>query len=256
VAAALAAVVAAGGLTAAAYTGVLPASVQSFAHRAVGAPAPHLDTPAGQPVTPSGPAPAPPGVYGLCHAYEHAKANSSGREKAAAFRKLAAAAGGAARVKAYCAAATHPGRRRPAIRPATTGATRPPRPRTPPPGMAPASRPVTLPTRSAIPVIRAASRTATAVTGRAAIRRVSAEGRARDRQPGGNVRAIMSAPGLVLAGRYRLESRIAAGAVGEVWRAEDLVLGRPVAVKLLQEGYAGHPRTLARFRAEARMPGR
>jgi serine/threonine-protein kinase len=60
---------------------------------------------------------------------------------------------------------------------------------------------------------------------------------------------------LVLAGRYRLESRIAAGAVGEVWRAEDLVLGRPVAVKLLQEGYAGHPRTLARFRAEARHAG-
>jgi serine/threonine-protein kinase len=60
---------------------------------------------------------------------------------------------------------------------------------------------------------------------------------------------------LVLAGRYRLESRIAAGGVGEVWRAGDLVLGRPVAVKLLQEGYAGHPGTLARFRAEARHAG-
>jgi serine/threonine protein kinase len=46
----------------------------------------------------------------------------------------------------------------------------------------------------------------------------------------------MPAPGSLLAGRYRLESRIAAGAVGEVWRAEDLVLGRPVAVKLLREG--------------------
>jgi eukaryotic-like serine/threonine-protein kinase len=65
----------------------------------------------------------------------------------------------------------------------------------------------------------------------------------------------MSTPGLLLAGRYRLESRIAAGGVGEVWRAEDLVLGRPVAVKVLQEGYAGHPRTLARFRAEARHAG-
>ena len=62
----------------------------------------------------------------------------------------------------------------------------------------------------------------------------------------------MSSPGLLLAGRYWLESRIAAGGAGEVWRAEDLVLARPVAVKLLQPGYASHPQTLARFRAEAR----
>ena len=65
----------------------------------------------------------------------------------------------------------------------------------------------------------------------------------------------MSSPGLLLAGRYRLERRIAAGGVGEVWRAEDLVLARPVAVKLLQPGYASHPQTLARFRAEARHAG-
>jgi serine/threonine-protein kinase len=65
----------------------------------------------------------------------------------------------------------------------------------------------------------------------------------------------MSSPGSLLAGRYRLESRIAAGGVGEVWRAEDLVLARPVAVKLLQPGYASHPQTLARFRAEARHAG-
>jgi serine/threonine-protein kinase len=58
--------------------------------------------------------------------------------------------------------------------------------------------------------------------------------------------------GGLLAGRYRLESRIAAGGMGEVWRAADLVLGRPVAVKLLPAGYAQHPETLARFRAEAR----
>src|SRR5260370_29899335 len=40
--------------------------------------------------------------------------------------------------------------------------------------------------------------------------------------------------------------------MGEVWRAVDLVLQRPVAVKLLREEYAQHPETLARFRAEAR----
>jgi eukaryotic-like serine/threonine-protein kinase len=57
---------------------------------------------------------------------------------------------------------------------------------------------------------------------------------------------------LVLAGRYRLEERIAAGGVGQVWRGYDTVLARPVAVKLLRPDYVQHPETLARFRAEAR----
>jgi len=55
-----------------------------------------------------------------------------------------------------------------------------------------------------------------------------------------------------LADRYRLDCRIAVGGMGEVWRAVDLVLDRPVAVKLMREEYAQHPETLARFRAEAR----
>src|SRR6266568_6866241 len=57
---------------------------------------------------------------------------------------------------------------------------------------------------------------------------------------------------LVLAGRYRLEERIAAGGVGEVWRGRDTVLARAVAVKLLRPEYAQHRETLARFGAEAR----
>src|SRR5262249_42720708 len=56
----------------------------------------------------------------------------------------------------------------------------------------------------------------------------------------------------LLAGRYRLESQIAAGGVGEVWRAEDTLLKQPAAVKLLRPELAENAETRARFRAEAR----
>ncbi len=65
----------------------------------------------------------------------------------------------------------------------------------------------------------------------------------------------MSHVNVVAAGRYRLESRIAIGGMGEVWKGTDAVLGRPVAVKLLRAGYAQHPENLARFRSEARHAG-
>ncbi len=65
----------------------------------------------------------------------------------------------------------------------------------------------------------------------------------------------MSSKTGVLEERYRLDSPIAAGGVGEVWRAHDLVLDRPVAVKVLRSQYAGQPEALTRFRAEARQAG-
>jgi hypothetical protein len=104
---AVAAAVAAGALTSAAYADVLPAPVQSLAHRTLGAPSPH-PAPPGQPETPARPAPAAPHASGLCNAWAHAEAAGQGREEAVAFRILVAAAGGAARVTAYCAA-PHPG---------------------------------------------------------------------------------------------------------------------------------------------------
>ena len=58
--------------------------------------------------------------------------------------------------------------------------------------------------------------------------------------------------GNLLAGRYRLDEPIGTGWFGEVWRATDAALSRPVAVKLLHPAYAQQPGALARFRAEAR----
>ncbi|WP_127507371.1 serine/threonine-protein kinase [Actinoplanes solisilvae] len=62
----------------------------------------------------------------------------------------------------------------------------------------------------------------------------------------------MPAPGEIFGGRYRLDERIAAGGMGQVWRATDTVLGRAVAVKTLHADRAGDPGFQERFRHEAR----
>lgn len=58
--------------------------------------------------------------------------------------------------------------------------------------------------------------------------------------------------GITLGGRFKLTDRIAIGGMGEVWKAQDQVLGRVVAIKILKEEYTGDPGFLKRFRAEAR----
>src|SRR5919201_306610 len=52
-------------------------------------------------------------------------------------------------------------------------------------------------------------------------------------------------------GRYRPVRRIAAGGMGEIWEADDTLLGRRVAIKVLAEELAGDPVALRRFRREA-----
>ncbi len=63
----------------------------------------------------------------------------------------------------------------------------------------------------------------------------------------------MLMPGITLGGRYRLDERIASGGMGDVWRADDVVLGRTVAVKVLQPAMLAEPGFAERFQAEARV---
>ncbi|MET9799661.1 serine/threonine-protein kinase [Streptomyces sp. NPDC006368] len=60
---------------------------------------------------------------------------------------------------------------------------------------------------------------------------------------------------MLVADRYRLESPIGRGAMGEVWRATDEVLGRPVAVKLML-GDDSDSQAAARFRLEGQTAAR
>ena len=54
-----------------------------------------------------------------------------------------------------------------------------------------------------------------------------------------------------IAGRYRIERRLGAGGMSTVFLAQDTVLERPVAVKLLAEHLADDEAFVARFRREA-----
>jgi hypothetical protein len=119
-AAAAVAVAALGGAAAAAYTGALPAPAQQLAHKTIDAPSPKPSHgPATPQATPTHPAAASPDAtspdatspvaFGLCTAYAHANAHGTASQKAVAFRNLAAAAGGAAKIAAFCAVVPHPG---------------------------------------------------------------------------------------------------------------------------------------------------
>ena len=60
-------------------------------------------------------------------------------------------------------------------------------------------------------------------------------------------------PGMLLASRYRIVSRLGKGGMGEVFRADDLLLGQPVALKFLPDSARGNVNLLKRFYDEVRI---
>lgn len=60
-------------------------------------------------------------------------------------------------------------------------------------------------------------------------------------------------PGEVVANRFRIVRFLAEGGMGEVYEAEDQVLGEPVALKFLSRRSMGRKRVLQRFRREIQL---
>jgi hypothetical protein len=60
-------------------------------------------------------------------------------------------------------------------------------------------------------------------------------------------------PGALLASRYRIISRLGKGGMGEVFRADDLILRQPVALKFLPESARNNVNLLTRFYDEVRI---
>jgi serine/threonine protein kinase/formylglycine-generating enzyme required for sulfatase activity/cephalosporin-C deacetylase-like acetyl esterase len=73
-----------------------------------------------------------------------------------------------------------------------------------------------------------------------------------DRRPNPVYSPERLASGEVLAGHFRIVNFIAAGGMGEVYKAEDLRLDRIVVLKFLPDELAKDPQSLERFRREAK----
>ena len=64
--------------------------------------------------------------------------------------------------------------------------------------------------------------------------------------------ASVRTAGTILAGRYRIIGLLGRGGMGEVYRADDLTLGQPVALKFLPARAVGDAAALSRFHNEVR----
>lgn len=64
--------------------------------------------------------------------------------------------------------------------------------------------------------------------------------------------ARVAREGELLAGKYQLDKLLGAGGMGEVYRAQNVLIGRTVAIKLLRAEHAGNPDLVERFMREAR----
>src|ERR1700684_3594970 len=64
------------------------------------------------------------------------------------------------------------------------------------------------------------------------------------------------APALQLPDRYKIRRHLATGGMASVWSAEDQVLGRTVAIKVLAKRFAHDEMAVRRFKREARAAAR
>ncbi|MCU0663916.1 MAG: protein kinase, partial [Myxococcota bacterium] len=64
--------------------------------------------------------------------------------------------------------------------------------------------------------------------------------------------SVKSAVGIVVDGRYRLDELLGEGGMGAVYRGTHVLMGKPVAIKLIHAELAHLPEVVARFEREAR----
>ena len=60
----------------------------------------------------------------------------------------------------------------------------------------------------------------------------------------------------LLDNRYRILTKIGVGGMADVYKGEDTLLGRPVAIKILHSNFASDDEFVSRFKREAQAAGK